>query len=176
MGVTTGTPATGRTTKPCEEMQAVDEGVSKMITTTPKDLPKGENIEFQVTSTRGVSFTSDDRNPTIVVPFSEPAIVRSVTIPRANTPNANVQQFEVTFYQPDGKKINDKPILSNSSPNDDKNLPARLDSTQIPSQTPVSRIEITIVSTTDGESPKGVVLDIQACTTPATGKIRYFHC
>jgi hypothetical protein len=50
-----------------------------------------------------------------------------------------------------------------------------LDSTQTPSNTPVSRLEITIVSTTDGESPKGVVLDIQACTKPATGKTRHFR-
>jgi hypothetical protein len=92
-----------------------------------------------------------------------------VTIPRDKTPNANVQQFEVTFYSPDGKKINDKPILTNSSPKDDKTKPAQLDSTQTPSNTPVSRIEITIVHTTDDESPKGVVLDIKACTEITTG-------
>ena len=151
-------------------MQAVDQTVSKQITVTPNELPKGENIEFQVTSTRGVSFPKDDRTPTIVVQFGKPAEVQSVTIPRDKTPNANVQQFEVTFYGPNGKKINDKPILTNSSPKDDTKKPARLDSTQTPSNTPVSRLEITIVKTTDGESPKGVILDIQACTEITTGK------
>ena len=171
---TTGTARTSRTsgttTARCAEMQAVDETVSKQITVTPNELPKGENIEFQVTSTRGVSFPKDERTPTIVVQFGTPAEVQSVTIPRDKTPNANVQQFEVTFYGPDGEKINDKPILSNSSPKDDTKKPARLDSTQIPSTTPVSRLEITVVRTTDGESPKGVVLDIQACTEITTGE------
>jgi hypothetical protein len=157
------------TTKRCEEMQAVDEAVSKLITVTPNELPKGENIEFQPTSTRGVSFPKDDRTPTITVNFGKPAEVQSVTIPRDKTPNANVQQFEVTFYSPNGKKINDKPILTNSSPKDDTTKPAHLDSTQTPSNTPVSRIEITIIRTTDNESPKSVVLDIQACTEATTG-------
>ncbi|CAF4132179.1 unnamed protein product, partial [Rotaria sp. Silwood1] len=47
--------------------------------------------------------------------------------------------------------------------------PAKLDSTQIPSDERVSRIDITIVRTTDDESPKGVVLDIRACTEVGTG-------
>jgi hypothetical protein len=167
-GLTTGTTF-GVTTKRCEEMQAVDEAVSKLITVTPNELPKGENIEFQPTSTRGVSFPDDDQTPTITVNFGKPAEVQSVTIPRDKTPNANVQQFEVTFYSLDGKKINDKPILTSSSPQDDKTKPAQLDSTQIPSNTPVSRIDITIVHTTDNESPKGVVLNINACTEATTG-------
>ena len=151
-------------------MQAVDESVSKNIRVTPNELGKGENIEFQVTSTRGVSFPKDDRTPTIVVKFDKPAQVQAVTIPRDKTPSANVQQFEVTFYSPDGKKIKEKPTLTNSSPKDEKKNPARLDSTQTPSNTPVSRLEITVVKTTDGESPKGVVLDIQACTEGTTGE------
>jgi hypothetical protein len=109
------------------------------------------------------------------VNFGKPAEVQSVTIPRDKTPNANVQQFEVTFYSPDGKKINDKPILTNSSPIDDTKKPAHLDSTQTPSNTPVSRIEITVVHTTDGESPKGVILDIKACTESTTGKYCKSH-
>ena len=166
--MTTITPsATTATT--CEVMQAVDESISKQITVTPVELPKGENIEFQPTSTRGVTFPKDDLTPTITVNFGKPAEVQSVTIPRNNTPNANVQQFQVTFYSPDGKKINDKPILSNASPKDDNTKPARLDSTQTPSNTPVSRLEITIIQTTDGESPKTVVLDIKACTEITTG-------
>jgi hypothetical protein len=169
--VTTGT-LSATTTKTCEVMQAVDESISKQITTTPNDLPKGENIEFQPTSTRGVSFSKDDRTPTITVNFGKPAELQSVTIPRDKTPSANVQQFEVTFYSSDGKKINNKPILTNSSPKDDNSQPAHLDSTQTPSNTPVSSIEITIVHTTDGESPKGVVLDIKACTEITTGE----HC
>src|SRR6185437_16004258 len=155
--ITTGTPSQ-TTTQKCDEMQAVDETVSKKITVTPTELPKGENIEFQPTSKRGVSFPTDEKTPTITVNFGKPAEVQSVTIPRDKTPNANVQQFEVTFYSPDGKKINDQPILSKSNPKEDKNTPVHLDSTQTPSNTPVSRIEITIVHTTDDQSPKGVVL------------------
>ena len=136
---------------------------------TPNELPKGENIEFQPTSTRGVSFPKDDRTPTIVVEFGKPAEIHSVTIPRDKTPDANIQQFEVTFYSSDGKKINDKPVLSNSSPKDDKKSPAHLDSTQTPFNTPVSSLKITVVRTTDDESPKGVVLDIKACTEPTPG-------
>ena len=130
--VTPGTPS-ATTTPKCDEMQAVDESVSKKITVTPNELPKGENIEFQVTSARGVSFPKDDRTPTIIVVFGKPALVQSVTIPRDKTDNANTGQFEVTFYSPDGRKINDKPILTNSSPKDEKKNPARLDSTQTPS-------------------------------------------
>ncbi|CAM4824262.1 unnamed protein product [Rotaria magnacalcarata] len=158
----------GTTTKTCQEMQAVDEAVSKNIIVTPNPLPIGENIKFQPTSQQGVSFGGNDRTPTITVNFGKPAEVHSVTLPRNQTPNGNVQQFEVTFYSPDGNKINDKPILSNSSPNKDKTKPAELDSSQIPSNTPVSRVDITIVSTTDGESPKGVVLDIIACAEVTT--------
>jgi hypothetical protein len=166
--LTTGTTSI-TTAKKCEEMQAIDESVSKTITVTPNELPQGENIEFQPTSTRGVSFPDDDRTPTLTVNFGKPAEVQSVTIPRDKTPNANVQQFEVTFYSPDGKKVNDKPILTNSSPTDDNTKPAQLDATQTPSNTPVSRIEITILRTTDGESPNSVILDIKACTEQFTG-------
>jgi hypothetical protein len=155
-------------------MQAVDEAVSKLITVTPNELPEGANIDFQPTSKQGVSFPNNDTTPTITVYFGTPAQVRSVTIPRDTTQNANVQQFEVTFYSPEGKKVNDQPILSNTSPKDDKYIPAGIDSTQIPSNTPVSRVQITILDTTDGQSPKGVVLDIQACTQAGAGKCFYF--
>jgi hypothetical protein len=163
------------TTKECEEMQAVDEAVSKQITVTPNELPEGANIDFQPTSKQGVSFPHNDTTPTITVYFGKPAQVRSVTIPRDTTQNANVQQFEVTFYSPEGKKVNNQPILSNSSPKDDKYIPAGLDSSQIPSNTPVSRLEITVLNTTDSQSPKGVVLDIQACTQAGAGKFFYFR-
>ena len=162
-------PVSGTTTKRCEEMQAVDESVSKKISVKPNELPTGENVKFQPTNPEGVSFDENDRTPTITVNFGKPAEVQSVTIPRDKTPNANVQQFEVIFYSPDDKKINDKPILSELSPKDDNSKPSQLDSTQIPSNTPVSRVEITIVRTTDGKSPKGVVLDIKACTESTTG-------
>jgi hypothetical protein len=155
-------------------MQAVDEAVSKQITVTPNELPQGANIDFQLTSKQGVSFPNNDTTPTITVHFRKTAKVRSVIIPRDTTQNANVQQFEVTFYTLDGKKVNSQPILSNTSPKDDKYLPAGLDSTQTPSNTPVSRLEITVLSTTDGQSPKGVVLDIQACTEARPGKCVYF--
>ncbi len=163
------------TTPECEEMQAVDEAVSKQITVTPNELPQGANIDFQPNSKQGVSFPDNDTTPTITVHFGKPAQVRSVTIPRDVTQNANVQQFGVTFYSPDGKKVNNQPILSNSSPKDDKYLPAGLDSTQTPSNTHVSRLEITVLNTTDGHSPKGVVLDIQACTEVRPGKCFYFQ-
>ena len=173
--VSSGSPSTtavttGSTTKRCEEMQAVDEQISKQITVTPSDVPQKEKPEFQPTSKQGVSFPDNEKTPTIIVHFGKPAEVQSVSIPRDKTPGANVQQFEVTFYSPNGKKINDQPIESTSSPTNDKNKPAHLDSTQIPSNTPVSRVEITIVKTTNGESPKGVTLDIKACTEISTGK------
>jgi hypothetical protein len=122
--LTTGTPP-ATTTKTCEVMQAVDESISKQITVTPVELPNGTNIEFQPTSTSGVSFPKGDETPTITVNFGKPTEVHSVTIPRDKTPNANVQQFEVTFYSPNGKK--------------------------------------------DNESPKGVILNIIACTEITTG-------
>jgi len=149
-------------------MQAVDEPVSKQIITLPKDVPNDKKIEFQPTSETGVSFPPDQRTPTIIVKFGTPAEVRSVTIPRDETPNANVEQFKVTFYSPDEKKISE--TTSSSSPRDDKTKPAQVDSTKTPSDTPVSRVEIEILRTTDSESPKGVVLDIQACTNATEGE------
>jgi hypothetical protein len=151
-------------------MQAVNEAISKQITVTPTDIPEEQKTSFQPTSTEGVSFPENERKPTITVHFGKPAEVQSVTIPRDKTTDANVQQFEVTFYSPDENKINDKPILSNSSPKDDNNKPAHLHSTQIPSNTPVSRLEITVVQTSDDRSPKGVVLDIKACTDITAGQ------
>jgi hypothetical protein len=156
-------------TKRCEEMQAVDEATTKNIIVTPRDIPQEEKTEFQPTSKRGVSFPETDRNPVITIYFGKPAEVQSVTIPRDKTNGANVQQFEVTFYSPDANKINDKPIKSTSSPKDDNTKPAHLDTTQIPSNTLVSRLEIKVVETTDNKSPKGVVLDIKACTEMPTG-------
>jgi len=152
-------------------MQAVDEGISKQITVTPTDVPNESKPEFQPTSKQGVSFPENETKPTITVNFGKPAEVQSVTLPRDKTPNANVERFEVTFYSPDGKKINEKPISSTSSPKDDKTKPAEIDYSKIPSNTPVSKIDITVVETTDNKSPKGVVLDIKACTEITTGKL-----
>lgn len=151
-------------------MQLVDESVATKITLTPSELPASEKVEFRPSSTRGVSFPENDRAPTIIVELVEPAEVQSITIPRDKTPDANVQQFEATFYAPNGQKINDRPIVTKVSPNNDKSQPAQLDTSQTPSNTLVSRIEITIVRTTDAESPKGVILDIKACTHPRTRK------
>jgi hypothetical protein len=145
-------------------MQAVDEAVSKKITVTPNELPAGENTQFQPTSDQGVSFDETDSTPTISVHFDKPAEVHSVTIPRGTIPGANVQQFQVTFYAPDDTPINHTPILSSSSPQGDQSSPAQVDSSQVPSDQKISRIDITILHTTDNKSPKGVVLDIQACT------------
>ncbi|CAF4403685.1 unnamed protein product, partial [Rotaria sordida] len=41
-------------------------------------------------------------------------------------------------------------------------------SNQIPADKLVSSLDITIVDTTNGEYPKGVILDIQACTQVVT--------
>jgi hypothetical protein len=150
-------------------MQAVNEAISKQITVTPTDIPEEEKPEFQPTSTIGVSFPANELQPVITVHFGKPAQVQSLTIPRDTTPGANVEQFEVTFYSPNGDKINDRHILSSLSPIDNKNKPAHVGFTQIPSNTPVSRVEIFIVHTTDDKSPKGVVLDIKACTETTTG-------
>ena len=153
-------------------MQAVDEETSERIVVTPTDVPQNNKPDFQPTSNKGVSFPEDERSPTIIVTFGKPAEVQSVTIPRDKTPNSNVQQFEVTFYSPNGQKINEKPILSSSSPKNDNTKPATVHYSQIPSNNQVSRVEITILYTTNGQSPKGVVLDIKACTEMTTGK----HC
>jgi hypothetical protein len=166
---TSALTTTTTTTKRCEEMQAVNEAVSKQIIVTPTDVPQEQKPAFQPTSNQGVSFPENERTPTIIVHFGKPAEVQSVTIPLDKTPNANVEQFQVTFYSPEGKQINDKPILSSSSPNYDNTKPAHLDSSQIPSNTPVSRLEITVIQTTDNQSPKGVILDIKACTEITTG-------
>ena len=158
------------TTKQCEEMQAVDEATSKQITTTSSGVTQDDKLEFQPTSTVGVSFPDNDKTPTITVNFGKPAEVQSITIPRDKITDANVEHFEVTFYSPNGTKINEQPISSSSSPTDDKNTPARLDSSQTPSNTPVGRVDITVDKTIDGGSPKGVVLDIKACTEATIGK------
>ena len=153
-------------------MQAVDEGVSKKITVTPNELSPGKNVEFQPTSPTGVSFPADQKTPTITVKFDKPAEVQSVTLPRDKPSGGNVEQFNVTFYSPDGKKINDEPISSSVSPKDDKTKPATIDSSKIPPSGDISRIDITVVKTTDGESPKGVVLDIKACVESIIGKFQ----
>ena len=158
------------TTKHCEEMQAIDENVSKNISVLPSPLQEGANIEFQITSTKGVSFPDNDRKPTIVVKFGQPAEVQSVAIPRNKTNGANVLQFEVIFYSPNGNQINQIPIQSSLSPQEDTTKPAQLDSTQIPSTSQVSRIDITIIKTINDDSPKGVVLDVNACTKARTRK------
>jgi hypothetical protein len=173
--LTTGV-VTGTTTKACEEMQAVNEATSKKITVTPVDIPEGQKSQFQPNSSQGVSFPSYEKTPTITIKFGKPAEVHSITIPRDKTPDANVQQFQVTFYSSNGSKINPTPIQSTTSLTYEKNKPARLDTTHIPSETLVSYVEITIVQTTNGESPKGVILDIKACTEITTGEcFHYFH-
>jgi hypothetical protein len=168
--VSGGSTYTDTTTKRCEEMQAVDEATSKQITVTPTDVPTESKPQFQPTSKQGVSFPENETTPTITVNFGKPAEVQSVSLPKDKTPNGNVQRFEVTFYSPDGKKINDQPISSTSSPKNDSTKPAQVDSSKIPSNTPVSKVEIAVVETTDNKSPKGVVLDIKACTEITTGE------
>ena len=143
-------------------MQAIDENVSKNIIVQPNSLPEGANIDFQVTSPNGVSFPDDDLTPTIVVKFGQPAEVQSVTIPRDKTNGANVLQFEAVFYSPNRNQINQIPIQSSLSPQGDNTKPAHLDSTQIPSTSEVSRIDITVIKTIRDTSPKGVVLDVNA--------------
>ena len=158
------------TTKHCEVMEAIDENVSRNIIVLPNPLPEGESIDFQVTSTKGVSFPDSDTKPTIVVKFGQPAEVQSVTIPRDKTNGANVLQFEVVFYSPNGDQINQIPIQSSLSPEGDNKKPAYLGSTQIPSTSQVSRIDITVIKTISDTSPKGVVLNVNACTTSRTRK------
>ncbi len=166
--LSTGT-LTSTTTKRCEGMEAVDDTTSQNIVVTPTDVPQGQKVQFQPTSTQGVSFPETETTPTITVTFGKPADVQSVKIPLHKTPGANVQQFEVTLYSPNGNKINDQPISSIPSAKGDQNQPAHLDSTQIPSNTPVSQLDIKVIKTTDNQSPKGVVLEINACTESFTG-------
>jgi hypothetical protein len=168
--ITETVSTTGTTTKRCKEMQAVDEQISKQITVTPTDVSENQKPHFQPTSNQGVSFPDNEKTPTIIVHFGKPAEVQSVTIPRDKTPGANVEQFEVTFYSPNGNKINDNPVPSNLSPANDNTKPARIDSSQIPTNDLVSRLEITVLYTTNGESPKAVILDIKACTESTSGE------
>ncbi|CAF4327154.1 unnamed protein product, partial [Rotaria sordida] len=91
-------PVTGTTPKQCEEMQAIDENVSKQITTSSDKLPKSESIKFQPTSTEGVSFDKDNSRPTITVHLGRNATIRSIRLPRKKALNGNVKQFAVTFY------------------------------------------------------------------------------
>lgn len=172
-GVTTVTPVpiSSTTPKRCEEMQAVTKEATEKIVVEPVDLKRTEKYEFQPTSVKGVSFPETQRRPTISVNFDSPAEVQSIILPRDRTPNGNVQQFEVNFFSPEGEQINGLPIVSSLSPRNNRTIPARLDSDKIPSQTPVSRVEITIIKTTDDQSPKGVVLDIKACTEMTTSKL-----
>ena len=158
------------TTKRCEEMQAVTGPTSDRIVVKPIDLPGNDKREFLPTSNKGVSFPESEKRPTIIIYFDKPAEVQSITIPRDKTPDANVAGFDVIFYSPEQERVNIQPIRSSSSPRDDKSKPATLESKEIPSDTKVSRVEITISSTTDGNSPKGVVLDIKACTEMTTGE------
>ena len=161
---------TGSTTKRCEEMQAVDDRTTRTIVVRPTDVPQEQKGAFQPTSTQGVSLPEDQRTPTIVLTFSTPAEVQSISIPRDRTPGANPQQFEVTFFAANGNQINQTPIQSSTSPRDDRTKPAQLTFSEIPSTTRVSRVEIRVVRTTDDRSPKGVILDIKACVEPSTGE------
>jgi hypothetical protein len=167
--LTVGT-STGSTTKQCEKMQAVDQFVSEHIIVSPTDVPKEDKMDFQPTSQKGVSFPKDETTPTLTVTFGKPADVQSVTIPRDKTQNANVEQFEVTFFSLDGSAVNTVPIQSSTSPKYEQTKPAHLDSSQIPTNALVSYLNITILKTTDDQSPKGVILDIHACTEAFTGK------
>ena len=157
------------TVKPCEEMQAVDEATAKKITVFPRDLPEQEKVAFQPTSPQGVSFPENETKPILTVTFGKPAEVHSIKIPRDTTPGANTASFSVTFYSPDGKKINEIPIPSNISQIGDNKKPATIDASQIPSTTPISRVDIQFLNTTDNKAPKGVVVDIKACTESTTG-------
>ena len=163
---------TGTTPKKCDEMPAIDEQTARHITVSPTDLPESQKVSFQPTSPNGVSFPSDETTPTITVNFGKPAEVQSVVLPRDKTPNANVEQFEVTFYSPDGQKINQQPVKSTVSPSTDNKTPASLNPQDIPSDKPVSRLDIKVLSTTDGQSPKGVILDIKACTEISPSKFK----
>ena len=156
-------------------MPAIDEETARQITVSPTDLPESEKVSFQPTSPNGVSFPSNETTPTITVNFGKPAEVQSVVLPRDKTPNANVEQFEVTFYSPDGKKINEQPIKSTVSPSTDNKTSASLNPQDIPSDEPISRLDIKVLSTTDGQSPKGVILDIKACTEAFTGLLIVFN-
>mgnify|MGYP001039038404 FL=1 len=169
-GQTTTTTPLPTTTNKCDEMPAIDEQIARHIIVSPTDLSESEKVSFQPTSPNGVSFPSDETTPTITVNFGKPAEVQSVVLPRDKTPNANVEQFEVTFYSTDGQKINQQPVKSAVSPSTDNKTPASLNPQDIPSDKPVSRLDIKVLSTTDDQSPKGVILDIKACTESISSK------
>ncbi|CAF1321223.1 unnamed protein product [Adineta steineri] len=158
--------ASGTTTKQCQEMEAVDDAVSKTITVTPKDIDQNKKGDFKPDSKTGVNFPEEDKHPTINVPFGTPATVRGVSMPR-DTTNSNVESFKVTFYGTNNEPINKQPL--ESTPSGGKNQPASLNPSQIPSDVLVKRVEITDIKTTDNQAPRGVVLDIKACTEATAG-------
>ena len=162
------------TTRRCEEIEVIDETVSKRITVIPDVVSETEKVLFQVTSGVGVSFPADVLKPTIVVNFDELTEIQSITIPRHGNKSGNVEQFEVNFYSITGSPLNDRPILSSSSSEQDETNPAQVHSTQIPAHTLVSRVAIDILSTTDGKSPTSVMLQIKSCTKPRTGEKNHF--
>ncbi|CAF4226213.1 unnamed protein product, partial [Adineta steineri] len=159
--------ASGTTTKQCQEMEAIDDSVSKNIRVIPNDVSSDKKGDFKPDSKTGVSFLETDKHPVIEVPLGKPATVQGVSVPRT-TPTGNVQQFQVTFLDSDKKAINQQPINSSSSPKGD-NKPPTVTSSQIPTNKLVSYVVITIQNTTDNQSPKGVVLDIKACTEATAG-------
>ncbi|CAF4328183.1 unnamed protein product, partial [Adineta steineri] len=158
--------ASGTTTKQCQEMEAVDDAVSKTITVTPKDIDQNKKGDFKPDSKTGVNFPEEDKHPTINVPFGTPATVRGVSMPR-DTTNSNVESFKVTFYGTNNEPINKQPL--ESTPSGGKNQPASLNPNNIPSDQLVKRVEITDIKTTDNQPPRGVVLDIKACTEATAG-------
>ncbi|CAF4335051.1 unnamed protein product, partial [Adineta steineri] len=148
-------------------MEAIDDSVSHNIIVHPQDISSVQKGDFKPDSKTGVSFLETDKHPVIEVPLGKPATVQGVSVPRT-TPTGNVQQFQVTFLDSDKKPINQQPINSSSSPKGD-NKPPTVTSSQIPTNKLVSYVVITIENTTDNQSPKGVVLDIKACTEATAG-------
>lgn len=159
----------------CEERQLIDDRISKMINVIPNDLPIEEKVNFQPISIGGVSFPENDLKPIIIIDFGRSTQIKSIIIPRDKTLNANVEQFQVTFYSLNANKINEYPILSNLSPKNNKNIPIELNSTDIPSNISILWIELIIIRTIDDTSPKGLILDIKGCTqTINNGLIIFF--
>ena len=157
------------TAKQCEETQVIDDVVSTNIIVIPDVINATEKVRFQVTPNGGVSFPQDVLTPTLIVKLDELTEINSISIPRQGSQNTNVEQFQANFYFSNGSLLNERPILSSSSPQQDTTSPARVDSTQIPSNTFITRIELQIISTTDNQSPKSVMLNIISCTQPRTG-------
>ena len=162
-GVTsTSTSMTSTLTTPCVEMEAMTNPfVLQYIEVSPTDIVNKQDFSPDYTQNNGgVDFPSNDLHPIITVSFQTPAErVTKVELPQ-RTLESNTERFSVIFYNAQNQPINQNPILSTVG----NSLTApKVDSSQIPQTDSISKVEITVVATTNSASPKNLAISITAC-------------